>query len=256
MKRIIIANWKMHPDTPEAASALAADIEKELSSPLGVDVVVVPPFPFLIPVGAALKKSLLGAQDLAGVDDAALTGGVSWSELKSLNIRFVIVGHSERRIMCGETEEMVNQKIRTALAHGLSPILCVGERERAGADIPAAVSDAVRSALTGIKKESLKNLIVAYEPVWAISTSTDTARADTPERMFRARLTIEKAIAESFDAAAAKKVRIIYGGSVTPENVAAVMAVGHMDGVLVGSASLDAKKFGAIVRLASDVAAR
>ena len=248
MKKIIIANWKMHPDTPEEATALAANIERELPSLSGVDVVIAPPFPFLTPIAGVLKKCLLGAQDVAGDDDAALTGGVSWRILLSLGVRYVIVGHSERRIRLGETDEAISQKVRTALARGMSPILCVGEREYAGGDIPAAVSAQVQSALAGVKKESLKSIIVAYEPAWAISASSGAARADTPERMFRARLTIEKAIATSFDVSAAKKIRIIYGGSVTPENIAGIMSVGHMDGVLVGGASLDAQEFREIAR--------
>lgn len=248
MRKIIIANWKMHPDTPDAAVALAADIEKELPSPLGADVVVAPPLPFLMPVAAVLKKSSLGAQDMAaGEENKALTGGVSGRMLASLGARYVIVGHSERRILCAETDEMVNQKIRTALAQRIAPILCIGERE-AAADISGEVSDAVRAALTGVKKESLKNLIVAYEPVWAISTRAGFAGADTPERIFRARLTIEKAIAASFDAAAAKNVRIVYGGSVDAANAAAIIGEGHMDGVLVGGVSLRAQEFGEVVR--------
>ncbi len=253
MKKIIIANWKMHPDTSEAASALAVAIEKELPASRGVDVVIAPPAPFLIPVGAVLKKSLLGAQDMAGEEDAALTGGVSWRMLAGLGVRYVIIGHSERRIRCGETEKIVNQKIRTALAHGFFVILCVGEQEHAGMDIPPVVSEQVRSALAGIKKESLKNLVVAYEPVWAISTGAGFAGADTSERMFRARLTVEKAIADRYDPATAKKVRIIYGGSVSADTIGAVISEGHMDGALVGGASLNAKEFGAIVRRAATV---
>ncbi len=253
MKKIIIANWKMHPDTPEAASALASAIEKELPQSLGADVVIAPPSPFLIPVAAVLKKSLLAAQDMAGDADAALTGGVSWRALQSLHVRFVIIGHSERRMYVGETDAMVNQKIRTALTHGFSAILCVGEQEAGVADIPPVVSEQVRSALTGVKKESLKNLIVAYEPVWAISTTAKGAGADTPERMFRARLTIEKAIADMYDQVTAKKVRIIYGGSVCTDNITLIIGEGRMDGALVGGASLDAREFGVIVHCAAEI---
>ena len=240
----------MHPDTPEAASALAIAIEKELPSPPGADVVVAPPVSFLMPVAGMLKKSMLGAQDMSAEGQGALTGGVSWRELAALNVRFVIIGHSERRINCGETDEIVNKKIRTALVHGPAPVLCVGERDYTDADIPPMVSDQVRLALAGVKKESLKNLVIAYEPVWAISTATQSAGADTPERIFRARLTIEKAIADAYDQAAAKKVRIIYGGSVSARNIAAIVGEGHMDGALVGGASLRAEEFGVIVRRA------
>jgi len=168
------------------------------------------------------------------------------------NLVSSVLGHTIASSM-----KMVNEKIRTALAHGLCAVLCVGERDRAGADIPSVVSEQVRSALAGVKKGSLKNLIVAYEPVWAISTSADFAEADTSERMFRARLTIEKAIAADFDpAAATKKVRIIYGGSVGTENITVIVGEGHMDGVLVGGASLDAEEFATIVRRATGEKAR
>ena len=252
MKKIIIANWKMHPDAPEEAVRLASGIEKELPFPLGADVVIAPPHPFLIAVAGVLKKSMLGAQDMAEEADTALTGGVSWRELAALNVHGVIIGHSERRMRLGETEEIVNQKIRTALAHSIVPVLCVGERESLTADIPSVVSEQVRSALAGVKKEWLKNLVVAYEPVWAISTSVGSAGADTPERMFRARLTIEKAVADMYDQATAKKVRIIYGGSVSAENISAIIGDGHMEGALVGKASLDAEEFGEIIRRATE----
>lgn len=251
-KLLIIANWKMNPDTADAAVRLAAGSERTRPGSVRADVVVAPPFPFLAPVARILKKSMLGAQDIFWEETGAYTGEVSGRELASLNVRYVIIGHSERRMYLGETDVMVNKKIRAALTHRIVPIVCVGEEERAGTDIPPVVSMQVRAALAGIKKESLKNIVVAYEPVWAIST-THGARADTPESIFRARLAIEKSIADIYDPAAAKKVRIIYGGSVRSDGVGVIITQGHMDGVLVGGASLDAEEFGEIVRRASKV---
>lgn len=250
-KLLIVANWKMNPDTLDAALRLAADSERALPSSMRADVIIAPPFPFLAPVGRALKKSMLGAQDMFWEEAGAYTGEVSGRQLASLHVRYAIIGHSERRMYFGETDAMVNKKARAAVLHDIAPIICVGEQERAGADIPLVVSDQVRAAFAGIKKESLRNIVVAYEPVWAISTTAGASGADTPEMIFRARLAIEKSIADRYDPAAAKKVRIIYGGSVRPERTGVIVKEGHMDGVLVGGASLSPKEFGEIVRGAS-----
>ena len=150
----------------------------------------------------------------------------------------------------GESDAVINKKIRAALGTGIMPIICVGEQERVGADIPSIVSEQVRAAFAGIKKESLKRVVVAYEPIWAIST-THGSDVDTPEGIFRARLAIEKSIAEIYDSTAVKNVRIIYGGSVRSEEIRAIMKEGHMDGALVGGASLNAEEFGKIVRRAT-----
>lgn len=252
MKKIIIANWKMHPDTADEAARLARDTERALPRSLGADVVIAPPFPFLVPVRAVLTRISLASQDVSGHEQGAHTGEVSWQELVATGVKYAIIGHSERRMHSGETEDMINRKIRTALGHSIGAILCVGERERVGADIPPIVSEQVRSALASVRKEMLKNLIVAYEPVWAISTSAGAPVSDTPERMFRARLTIEKEIAACSDAASAKKVRIIYGGSVAADTISVIIREGRMDGALVGGASLDPQGFGAIVRRATE----
>lgn len=253
-KKLIIANWKANPDAPGRAAVLASKIEQAIATARNIEVVIAPPFPFLTAVASIIRHAKLGSQNAFWGDTGPFTGEVSWHQLKHLKVRYVIVGHSERRLLLGETDEMVNRKIRALLEHGIAPVLCVGEREHTDTDISPVVSQQVRAALIGVKKELLKNLVVAYEPVWAISTTSLIARVDTSERMFRARLTIEKAIADMYDHAAAKKVRIIYGGSVRQENIAAIIGEGHMDGALVGEASLDAQEFGAIVRSAAEVA--
>ena len=256
MRKIIIANWKMSPDSPGRAAALARKIEREISqlqiSVLrNTEIIIAPPFPFLMPVGSALKRVKLGAQDVFWEVAGAYTGEVSWRELKNLKAEYVIIGHSERRVYLGETDEMVNKKLRGVLENGLSAILCIGERERAGGDIPSVVGVELESALAGIKKTFLKNLAVAYEPIWAISTNSGNHGPDTPDNAFRARIYIEKILTDLFGRAAARAVRVIYGGSVTAANTAAFMEEGKMDGVLVGGASLDPKRFGAIVRAAA-----
>ena len=193
---------------------------------------------------------MLGAQDVFWEEAGPYAGEVSGRQLASLGVRYVIVGHSERRMYFGESDAMINKKIRAALKQNIMPIICVGEQERAGADIPPIVSEQVRAAFAGIKRESSKRIVVAYEPMWAIST-THGSQIDTPEGIFRARLAIEKSIAEIYDSIAVKNVRIIYGGSVRPEQIRVIMKEGHMDGVLVGRASLSAEGFGEIVRRAA-----
>ena len=253
MKKIIIANWKMNPDTSARAVALARECEQEIASAKGLDVVLAPPYPFLREVASVLTVSSLGAQDVFWEESGAYTGEVSVRQLKDAGVEYVIIGHSERRIVSGETDDMVRKKIQAVLEGSMAAILCVGERERSGGEIPAFVGAQVRSALGGIKKTLLKNLIIAYEPVWAISTTSGANGSCTPDMMFRARLAIEKVVADIYDQQIAKTVRIIYGGSVSPENIATIFSAGHMDGALVGSAGLNAEKFGMIVRNASGV---
>lgn len=248
-KPLIVANWKMNPDSPGRAGILAKKIESRISG-RKTEVVIAPPFPFLGSVGKALKKAKLGAQDAFWADVGPYTGEVSWHQLKHFGVKYVIVGHSERRINLGETDEMINKKVKAALENDMYPILCVGERERAGNEIPSIVGEQLKFALRGVGKNQLKNLIVAYEPVWAISTQAG-ARPDTPDNAFRAALFIRKVIASLFDRKTSEKVRVIYGGSVNSGNVVSFLKEGRMQGALVGGASLDLKKFAEIVRLAS-----
>ncbi len=250
MPKLIVANWKMNPDSPARAAALAGEYHNFSSSKLrGTELVVAPPFPFLIPVREALPKGVkLGAQDSFWRDRGPYTGEVSWHQLKNLKVEYVIIGHSERRIHLGETDEMINKKVRAVLENGLRAILCIGERERSGSDIPPLAGEQLRAALAGVKKPLLRKLIIAYEPVWAISTMPGNHGPDTPDSAFRARIYIEKVLSGLYVRQSAGQVRIIYGGSVNSANVGSFMVDGKMDGALVGSASLDHKEFEAIVR--------
>lgn len=250
MKKIIIANWKMNPDSGARAVALARACEEEIVSVKKVDVVIAPPHPFLREVGVSLNKALLGAQDVFWADSGAYTGEVSARQIRDCGAEYVLIGHSERRDSLAETDGMIHKKVKAALEDGMAVVLCVGESERVGGEISPVVGAEVQSALAGIKKTLLKNLIIAYEPVWAISTS-GVGEACTPDMMFRARLAIEKIVADAYDQSVTKMIRIIYGGSVSPQNIAAILSVGHMDGALVGSDSLNAETFGRIVRNAA-----
>ncbi|TSC78175.1 MAG: triosephosphate isomerase (TIM) [Parcubacteria group bacterium Gr01-1014_33] len=250
-KPLIIANWKMNPLTRKEAVLLAQEIEEGSRMVKDCEVVIAPPFPFLESIGAALKKSKLGAQNVFWEARGAYTGEISWDQVTRLKVRYVIVGHSERRIRLGETDEMVNKKVRACAEHGLMTVLCIGERERTGAEIPSIVGDQLRRALAGVKTNALKNLVVAYEPVWAISTNPG-ARADTPDNAFRARMYIKRILTELYGRHIAEEVRIIYGGSVNSTNISAFLEEGKMDGALVGGASLDRKEFLNILKAASD----
>lgn len=252
MKKLIIANWKMNPDAPGRAVLLANKIERSLSRIRNVEVVIAPPFPFLLPIAGIIKRATLGAQNVYWQDTGSYTGEVSWHQLKHLKVNYVIIGHSERRIFLGETDEMVNNKIRVLLENGMKPILCVGEQDRIDDDIPEVVGKQIQAALKGIKKNIIKNLVIAYEPVWAISTMPH-ARPDTPINAFRATIYIRKIISELYGRSISEQIKIIYGGSVKAKNIAGFLEEGRMQGALVGGASLDAGEFSEIVMVASRV---
>jgi len=241
---LIIANWKTNPASPEEAADLAVKIDTAASGK-NAEVVVAPPLVYLAKIGTLLKKAKLGAQN-AVWSGGAYTGEVSVEELKKLGVRYIIVGHSERRIKLNETDEMVNKKVQAALKEKMKAVLCVGERIREGREIPEEVGEELRQDLAGIKAADMANLIVAYEPVWAISGNAD-ARADSPEGAFKALIYIRKILTSLFGAAVAAKARVIYGGSVDSKNIAGFLEEGKMEGVLVGRASLNAEEFSKII---------
>jgi len=251
-KLLIVANWKANPDAPGRAAILASKVEKEIKSIRGVDVVLAPAHLHLIPVKNVLKKAKLGAQNMFWGGCGPYTGEVSWHHLKHLKIKYVIIGHSERRANLGETDEMVNKKIKAALDNGFTPILCVGERQRHEEEISPEIEEQLRSALFGVKSSLLKGLVVAYEPVWAISTNPG-AKPDTSANAFRVQIHIRKIISSLYGAKVARAVRVIYGGSVNAKNIAGFLSEGKMQGALVGGASLRPEEFGEIVRIAASL---
>jgi triosephosphate isomerase len=243
VRRLVAGNWKMHGTAAEG-TRLARAVVRELADVLGrpdaPQVVLCPPFTALHAVGQALAGSgvLLGAQNVHWAASGAFTGEVSAPMLAEAGCTFVVVGHSERRQHFGESDEHVARRLRAALDHGLVPILCVGERweERAAGAAESRIAGQVRSALEGLGAEDRSRVVVAYEPVWAIGTG----RAATAEDAARA--------AEVIRAAAGEDVRVLYGGSVSPENAGGFFRARGVDGALVGGASLDATAFAAIVR--------
>ncbi len=256
MKKLVVANWKMNPRTLAEAQDIVAKIDEHVrglgSGAQQLDVVVCPPFVFLEDVSSILGEgmlsgvAMLGAQDIAARDDAAQTGEVSGPQLAKLGVRYVIVGHSDRRYKLGESDEMVNAKLQAALRNGLVPIVCVGERSRDGA-WQDALKAQVAATLRGLTPGQVSQCLIAYEPVWAISTSPD-ARPDTPAGAVLSMELIREALADHFDVA---QHAFLYGGSVTPTNAQDFLERSEIGGVLVGGASVRPEDFCTILSITS-----
>ncbi len=246
-RKIVAGNWKMNK-TPAEAAALVAAIRAELGDgPSAVEVVVCPPFTALKAAADALAGSAigLGAQNMHWEASGAYTGEISVPMLKALCVTHVILGHSERRTYFGETDAIVNQKTRAALAAGLIPIVCVGETldEREANRTAQVVSTQVKGSLAGLGA-ALRQVVVAYEPVWAIGTGRVATSAQAQE----VHALIRQVLVGLSDAATAAAVRIQYGGSMKPDNAKELMAQPDIDGGLIGGAALKADTFAAIVR--------
>ncbi|MCK4771772.1 MAG: triose-phosphate isomerase [Candidatus Latescibacteria bacterium] len=248
MRRYIVAgNWKMHKTAEEAVN-LALALIPLVSDVRSVEVVLCPPFTALPSVGEVLNGSglFLGAQNMHHEPQGAYTGEISASMLLPLGVSHVILGHSERRHYFIESDPQIREKVGAALQAGLTPILCVGETlaEREAGETESVVSGQLEGCLEGIELAQAEDLVVAYEPVWAIGTGKTATleQAQEVHALIRAKLT------QFFGVDLAGKIRIQYGGSVKPENAAELMAQPDIDGALVGGASLDADSFAAIVR--------
>ena len=246
---ILVFNWKSNPESISDALALAGAVERALSRARGVRAIIAPPHPFLHCVGKKVKRAFLGAQD-SFWDSGPYTGEVSAEELKAVGVRYCILGHSERRIQQGETDEVIKRKVAAVIKHGIAPILCVGERERHGRDIPAIVGEQIRVAVGGLSSGAVSKILIAYEPVWTISTMPG-ARPDDPESAFRAKMYIRRVLGDMVGRKKAERVPILYGGSVSPANIKGFLQGGEMDGALVGSAGLDRQKLARIIRIAA-----
>ena len=246
-KPFIAGNWKMNMNSATSVS-LAAGLAKELDGVDTVDVAVCSPFVYLQSVAAALSASniALGAQNVYFEANGAFTGEISCDMLKDCCCTYVILGHSERRHVMGETDEMINKKIAAALKGGLLPIFCVGEllEERQGNKTNEVVADQVKKGLAGFTKDQVQAITIAYEPVWAIGTGLTA----TPEQAQEVHAMIRGLLAEMYDETLAQAVRIQYGGSAKPSNTAELMAQPDVDGLLVGGASLKVEDFAAMVK--------
>jgi triosephosphate isomerase (TIM) len=244
---LLAGNWKMFGTRSEAV-ALAAALAKDVGRVGGREVLVAPPFTALDAVAAAIEGTeiRLGAQNLHWEAKGAFTGEIAGPMLREAGCTHVIIGHSERRQLFGETNETVNKRLYAALAHGLTPIVCVGETlaEREADATVEVVERQVAAGLAGIPAADLARAVVAYEPVWAIGTG----KTATPAQAQAVHRTIRDQLAKLADARTAAGVRILYGGSVKPDNIDTLMAEPDIDGALVGGASLVAEQFIRIVR--------
>ena len=246
-KPFIAGNWKMNMNSASAV-ALAAGLAKELEEIDSVDVAVCPPLVYLQSVVAALSASniAVGAQNVYFEGNGAFTGETSCEMLKDTSCTYVILGHSERRHVIGETDELINKKITVAIDSGLLPIFCVGEllEERQAEKTNDVVADQIKKGLAGLCKERVQAVTIAYEPVWAIGTGLTA----TPDQAQQVHGMIRALVAELYDEDVAQKIRIQYGGSAKPSNTAELMAQPDIDGLLVGGASLKVEDFSAMIK--------
>jgi len=249
---LVVGNWKMHGTIAEAR-ALTTGVRDGLKRPRGVQVVMCPPFTALAAVSELLVGSpiQLGAQTCHHEPAGAHTGEISVPMLAELNCRWVLLGHSERRKELGESDELINLKVRAVLSHGLTPVLCVGEtadERRQGLTFPT-VEGQLRAGLAGLATDQIAKTVLAYEPVWAIGTGVNA----TPGQAAEVQGYLRGLLSELASKEIAQTVRILYGGSVKAENADVLLAEPEVDGALVGGASLNAQAFIGIVRKAARI---
>jgi triosephosphate isomerase len=249
-KSLVIANWKMNPESAEEAKELTSAIKRVTAGMKNVEVVIAPSFPHLPIVGKIIarnRKVSLGAQNVHYKNVGAYTGEVSPLQLRDLGVKYVIVGHSERRA-AGETNELINLKVRNSLANGLSPVLCIGEKERdRDGNYLEEVKNQLAECLRSISKKDLMDVTIAYEPVWAIGKSFREGMTGTD--MHEMALFIKKSLASVLGGDYDWNVKILYGGSVEPENAEDLIKKGEIAGFLVGHDSLDRDKFKQILKI-------
>jgi triosephosphate isomerase (TIM) len=247
----IAGNWKMFKTVQEAV-VFVKELRSAVKDVNDVEIVVAPPFTAVHAVAEAARNSNIGvaAQDLYWEREGAFTGEVSAPMIKEAGAEYVIVGHSERRRLFGESDAIVNRKTSAAIAAGLTPIVCIGEtlEERERNETLAVLDRQIKDGLDGIGAAQLAELVVAYEPVWAIGTG----RSATPEQAQEAHAFIRDTLGKLSDATTAGRIRIQYGGSVKVDNARAIMSQPDIDGALVGGASLDARSFAQIVQAADE----
>lgn len=249
-KRLIVGNWKMNPSSSVESARIIKGILKNCFTLKKTSVVACPPFPFIFTVKSELKKRaiFLGSQDVFTENEGSYTGEVSVNMLKSLGVSYVIVGHSERRAL-GDTNDIVNNKLKTILKAGLTPILCIGEKERdESGQYMQYVADQLNDAFRDIQKATIKKIVIAYEPVWAIGKNA-TREATTAE-ILEMSIYIKRILN---DLLGNTPIPILYGGSVSPKNSEVFLREGGVSGLLVGRDSLDPKKFVEIIKIAEKI---
>jgi len=251
-KILVIANWKMNPQTLKDAQELLGAVDRGMRGIKNVQVVLCPPFPWLSVASCELSVVKLGAQNCFYEQKGAYTGEVSPAMLKDIGCEYVIVGHSERKKYFGENNEIINKKVKSALGAGLKVILCIGEDARDSFDsrgrwtheLDIKIKEQLIEALRDVKKSALANIVVVYEPVWAIGTGNPA----TPDDILSAKIFVRKILSDLYTRKEADKVRVLYGGSTNKKNAVDFIKDGQADGLLVGGASLDAEEFVEMVK--------
>jgi triosephosphate isomerase len=245
-KKLIAGNWKMNKTVPESLEFIHT-LKRKLESTCPVEVVLIPPFTALFSAAEALRGSgiHLGAQNLSHLSEGAMTGEVSGSMLVSIGCRYVLVGHSERRNLFREDDDLIHQKLKAALSEGLHPIFCVGEswEDRKSGKTNSIIVNQLKKGLSSLTSVEMRKMSVAYEPVWAIGTGKNAQ----PEQAQEVHEAIRNQLTIQYGSDISETIRIVYGGSVTPDNSASLMTQPDVDGALVGGASLDANLFYAII---------
>jgi triosephosphate isomerase len=248
-KFLIAGNWKMNKTASEAVD-LIDEIKSSIAGQTSVQVCLCPPFTALSKASESVEQSevLLGAQDMNAAQSGAYTGEISAEMLRDLYVTFVILGHSERRQLFGETNQIINKKIHAAIENNLKPIYCIGEtlEERESGKTLDVVRTQVREGLENFPSHSIENLVLAYEPIWAIGTGKTATDAMAQE----VHADIRKVLSEMFGESAADTIRILYGGSMKAGNAAGLLAQEDVDGGLIGGASLTARAFVGIIQAA------
>ena len=249
-RKVIAGNWKMNKNLSESVSLISEIVNKIKKIKTKVDIIICPPFTSLDTAGELIKNSSikLGAQNMHSEDSGAYTGEISAAMLKSIGCEYVILGHSERRTIFHENDEMINKKMKKALENNLKPIFCIGEslEEREKGITFDIIKEQLERGLTGINNTNLENIIIAYEPVWAIGTG----KTATPSQAQEVHEFIRKCAKENLSNSSAENLIIQYGGSVKPENSAELLNQPDIDGALVGGASLKVADFIAIAQAA------
>jgi len=247
MKKMIIANWKMNPQSLEEAKGIFGEIKKAAAKLKKTQTVICPPFVYISNLKSQISNLSLGSQDLFWKEKGSYTGEISAEMLKSVGVKYVIIGHSERREYFGETNDTVNKKIKAAMKAGLTVIFCVGEKDREPGVFLKYIKDEIEEGLKGVQRVFLKKLIIAYEPIWAIGKKGPAA--DSPEDVLQMSIYIKKILLPIAGAELMQKIPILYGGSVNPKNAEGFLRDAGVQGLLIGHESLVSKHFGEILKI-------
>jgi len=248
-KKLVVGNWKMNPESLDEAKKIGRDIKRASINIKKTDIVLCPPFVYIPGLAGTPKSPLfLGAQDCHHEDRGPFTGEVSTTQLYEFGVRFIVVGHSERRKM-GETEEVINRKVRAVVGGGMTAVVCIGESERdSHGEYYETIKQQIHSALIDVPKKLLGSVVVAYEPIWAIGAK----EAMSPNELHEVSIFIKKVLRDSFGMAS-DGVRVIYGGSVDRANADRLVREGNVSGLLVGRESLKPKDFMEITKLVDGI---